>query len=335
VNENAGYDHPRHPIRVVTRRTGLTAATLRAWERRHGAVKPARTGTERRLYSDADIERLRLMRELSGAGHSVAQLARRETEELRVLAREEIRNDRERESADAVRAGAGSLPQLATTVDAEAARDLLAQCDRAVQDLDGATLHRLLMRALVQWGPLSFVSEIAAPLCRRIGTLWENGTLCVAHEHVASVAIRQALGFLLDTVRGGASTRPTLLVTTPSGQRHEFGAMMAGAMAALAGWNVVYLGPDLPAADVLVAARQTRARALALSIVAAADEERIAGELRALRAGVGSRLPLLVGGAAAGRHAPLLEEIGARRVTDFTELTGILDELVRARRPDA
>ena len=325
-------DQPRHPIRVVTRRTGLTAATLRAWERRHGAVKPARSGTERRLYSDADIERLRLLRELSGAGHSVAQLAARETAELRALAREE-RGSEARAGAVAPRPASDRAVVVASEADAAAALDMLVQCEQAIRQLDGATLHRLLMRALVQWGPLPFVGEIAAPLCHRIGTLWENGSLCVAHEHVASVAIRQALGFLLETVRGGASTRPTLVVTTPAGQRHEFGAMMAAAIASLGGWNVVYLGPDLPAADVLIAARQTQARALALSLVVAEDDAATAAELRALRAGAGPDLPFFVGGAASGRHEPLLDEIGAHRVTDFGALGHLLDEVLASSRP--
>ena len=333
MNDDRPSDQPRHPIRLVTRRTGLTAATLRAWERRHGAVKPARSGTERRLYSDADIERLRLLRELSGAGHSVAQLAARETEELRTLAQEERGAGSARDVARSRRHAAEGAPAARTDADEAAALEMLAQCEQAIRMLDGTTLHRLLMRALVQWGPLPFVGEIAAPLCHRIGTLWENGTLCVAHEHVASVAIRQALGFLLDTVQGGASTRPTLVVTTPAGQRHEFGAMMAAAIAALGGWNVVYLGPDLPAADVLIAARQTRARALALSIVVAEDDATIAAELRALRAGAGPDLPFLVGGAASGRHAPLLEEVGARRVTDFAALEAMLDEMLVPSRP--
>ena len=54
---------PKHPIRVVSERTGLSPDVLRAWEKRYRAVEPPRRdGGSQRLYSDADVERLRLLR---------------------------------------------------------------------------------------------------------------------------------------------------------------------------------------------------------------------------------------------------------------------------------
>ncbi|MBX7259713.1 MAG: MerR family transcriptional regulator, partial [Candidatus Hydrogenedentes bacterium] len=51
----------QHPIQVVALRTGLTPHVIRMWERRYAAVCPTRTPTNRRLYSDSDITRLRLL----------------------------------------------------------------------------------------------------------------------------------------------------------------------------------------------------------------------------------------------------------------------------------
>ena len=320
TTELSGAERPRHSIRVAARRTGLTAATLRAWERRYGAVHPARSGTERRLYSDADIERLRLLRELTAEGHGLAQLARLATEDLAALARED-RSTRTPPAPEARDAGAAArLPDDSVTATLDA-------CERAVRALDGAELHRLLMRALVELGPLDFIELVAAPVCHRIGTLWEQAALSVAHEHVASVAIRQALGFLLDTVRGGATTRPQLIATTPPGQRHEFGAMMAAAVASLGGWNVTYLGPDVPVDDVVAAVRQTGARAVALSIVTGLPPT-VVDELRRLREALGPELPLIVGGRAADVFAPVLEEIGARRMPELADFRALLDSML-------
>ena len=321
VNAEPSADQrPRHSIRVAARRTGLTAATLRAWERRYGAVHPARSGAERRLYSDADIERLRLMRELTAAGHGLAQLARLATDDLAALAREER----------AARTPAAPAPRDAVAAprlpDDSVAATLVA-CERAVRALDGTELHRLLMRALVELGPIDFIERVAAPVCHRVGTLWEEAALSVAHEHVASVAIRQALDFLLDTVRGGATTRPQLIATTPPGQRHEFGAMMAAAVASLGGWNVTYLGPDVPVDDVVAAVRQTGARAVALSIVTGLPPT-VVDELRRLREALGPGLTLIVGGRAAEVFAPVLDEIGARHVPELSGFRALLDAML-------
>ena len=72
-----------HPIKAVARLTGLSAYVIRIWEHRYGAVKPERTGTNRRLYSLPQIERLTLLREMSQAGHNIGLIARLPTERLR------------------------------------------------------------------------------------------------------------------------------------------------------------------------------------------------------------------------------------------------------------
>ena len=69
-----------HAIKAVARRTGLTAHVIRIWEKRYGAVKPERTGTNRRLYSDEQIERLSLLRDITRAGHSIGPMATLPTE---------------------------------------------------------------------------------------------------------------------------------------------------------------------------------------------------------------------------------------------------------------
>ena len=318
--DDAGVpDAPRHTIRVAARRTGLTAATLRAWERRHGAVSPARSGTERRLYTDADIERLRLMRELAAQGHGIGQLARASTAELASLARHERAVEASPSSAGEARASATGD----TTTQSSVSQDT---CERAVRGLDGAGLHRILVRALVELGPVRFLDEVVSPLCRRIGELWEQGALSVAHEHVASVAIRQALGFLLETLRVAADDAPRMVATTPAGQRHEFGAMMAAAIAATAGWNVTYLGPDLPVGDIAAAVRQSRARVVALSIVTTWGGPALVEDLRRLREAVGPEVILVAGGASTERFAGALDAIGARRLAEVGDLRRVLEE---------
>src|SRR5437899_10954064 len=77
---------PRYPIRVVAGRVGLTEMTVRAWERRHAAVAPARSKGGQRLFSDADIERLLLLRALIAQGNTISALAALSTPVLRRMA---------------------------------------------------------------------------------------------------------------------------------------------------------------------------------------------------------------------------------------------------------
>jgi len=74
----------RYPIRAVSKLTGIAIDTLRAWERRYGAVTPIRD--ERgRMYTDADVARLRLLGGAVESGHSIGRLAGLSNEELRDL----------------------------------------------------------------------------------------------------------------------------------------------------------------------------------------------------------------------------------------------------------
>jgi DNA-binding transcriptional MerR regulator len=64
------------PIRVVAQLTGINPVTIRAWERRYGLVRPARTPGGHRLYSQVDVERLRAAARLVARGVSISAASR-------------------------------------------------------------------------------------------------------------------------------------------------------------------------------------------------------------------------------------------------------------------
>ena len=84
-----------HPMRVVTRRTGLSPDLLRAWERRYEVVTPSRSKGGRRLYSDADIERLRLLYRATLAGRSIGLVADLSADALAAVVRQDAAADAE------------------------------------------------------------------------------------------------------------------------------------------------------------------------------------------------------------------------------------------------
>jgi methylmalonyl-CoA mutase cobalamin-binding subunit len=132
---------------------------------------------------------------------------------------------------------------------------------------------------------------------------------------------------VLDRVIDTASspgTSPHLIVATPTGQAHEFGALLTAATAAAEGWRVTYLGVSLPAEDIAEAAVRTRARAVALSLVYPAGDPAVAHEIRRLRALLPDRVTTLAGGAAASAYRTPLDETGTRRVGDLGELRAML-----------
>jgi methylmalonyl-CoA mutase cobalamin-binding subunit len=123
---------------------------------------------------------------------------------------------------------------------------------------------------------------------------------------------------------GVADDAPVFLVAGPAGDRHEMGALLAAAAAASEGWRVLYLGTDLPAADIAEAARAGGARAVGMSVVFVDDRGRLLAELRALRERLPLSIPLVVGGRAATSIAGELQQTGAHLVADLDALRATL-----------
>ena len=305
---------PRHPIKIVAQRAGLSLDVLRAWEKRYGVVIPQRSETNRRLYSDGDVERLVLLRKATFGGRSISRVAQLSTEELAALVAED-------------EAALAQAPRPLTSTGEELpARFQLEACIGAVERMDDKSLESMLSQAAIELGRPVLIEQLLIPLIQKIGDLWEDGSLRVGHEHLFSSVVRTFLGNI-KRVFDTPDSAPQLIITTPAGQKHELGAMIAVATAAFQGWRETYLGPDLPAEDIAVAVQQTKAKAIALSVVYPLDDPMLATELRRLRQLIPEEVPIIVGGRATGAYREVLNQIGAVVVHDMAEFRGKLDEL--------
>lgn len=309
---------PRHPIRVAASRTGLSLDVLRVWERRYAAVHPGRGEGGHRLYSDADIERLGLLRRATEAGRSISHVAPLPDEELKRLVEQD-----EAASLDRREAVAGT----GVRVQGEAASGLYLEAALAAADrLDPAGLDAVLRQATLALGTGSLISGVLAPFLERVGDGWRRGDLTPAHEHAASAVVHGVLDWIGTASEPGRNA-PGIVIATPASERHELGAMLAAALARASGWRVTYLGPDLPVEAIAGAARQTGAACVALSLIYPPAAEKFLGELTVLRAELGDGIPLIVGGAAAVGRERALAERGARVVADLNGFMEALSEL--------
>lgn len=299
-------NEPRHPIRVVSRRTGLKPDLIRAWERRYGAVSPGRSATRRRFYSDSEIERLSLLCRVVRSGHAISHVAQLPSEELEELA---------------ARDASSQIPAVGPTGRTEA---ILTSCLAAVQRLDPPSLGAQIQRASVELSATELLDDLLAPLMQRIGDQWKQGTLRPFQEHMASAVVRSFLGLSLAEA---SPLAPVLVSATPSRQRHELGAMLATASAAAEGWRVVYLGPDLPPEEIAAAALHQGARVVALSLVYPPDDALLRDDLRRLRRLLDPRTDMIVGGRAASAYADILQETGALHLDDLRELRRRLETI--------
>lgn len=246
-------------IGAVAKRTGVSEHTLRMWERRYGSLARTRAKGGGRLYGEREVQRILLLRDLVALGHSIGQIATLSDDELKRALLAAPGSG----AADAVGARpAGEGPGAAAFRGARAGELFM----EAVLRLDTEEASRVLSEAALNHPTRALVEECIGPALRRIGELWHEGKLSVAHEHAASAVVRSLLGTMLRAQRVPPGA-PTIVCATPAGERHELGAMMSAVLLAEMGWRVVYLGAELPASDLAKAASDVGARAIALSLV--------------------------------------------------------------------
>lgn len=230
-------DTPRHRIGAVARLTGISTHALRVWERRYGTVKPGRSGGGDRLYSDGDVQRLRLIKRLLGLGHGIGDVAALPEEELEKLLSLHDQGESEAE--------------------AEPGRQLVERYLEHIERLDLASAEQTLAGAALALPRRELIDLVLVPLLREVGSRWQAGELHVAQEHAASAMVRSQLGAMLRLFAPEVGA-PSAVATTPAGELHELGALMAAVVAAMSGWRSVYLGPNLPVSEVVHAAKTSR-----------------------------------------------------------------------------
>ena len=215
-------------IGELSRRTGVSVALLRAWERRYGVTHPIRTPGGFRTFGAEDERRVRAMREGIDGGLSASR------------------------AAAAVISGAGLL-----TADAAAAMrpaDIRAALGDAVDRFDERGANAALDRLLAGFSIETALGEGVLPYLQSLGAQWEAGEVTIAQEHFATSIIR---GRLLALARNwGEGSGPLALLACPPGEQHDLGLICFGLGLRERAWRITLLGPNTPIATLAAAAEQ-------------------------------------------------------------------------------
>lgn len=269
-----------YSIKYVSHQTGLNQHLIRVWERRYRVVVPKRTSTNRRLYAEADILRLKLLGKAVSSGHTISQVAGMSSEELMRLINQNSHCNRQMEP------DGDKLPDAAYFCELALA---------SVVEMDIGGLESALSKAAVNLTRPELIADLIVPLCHKIGELWKNGDMKIVNEHLATPVIR---AFLWDMLRSThiAALAPKIVITTPLGQPHELGALTIALTASESGWNPLYFGPSLPSEEIAAAAKFVEARAVALSITHQSDNSRLNKDLYRLCNYLNGTISLFIGG---------------------------------------
>jgi len=295
----------KYPIKVVSQMTGLSVFVIRAWEKRYSVVTPSRTETNRRLYSEEEIEKLKLLNEAVQRGHNIGGIANLSINELRTVL--------DHNPVNSVRLKDTLVEEIIDV------NSIIIPCVEAIKLYDGKALETLLLETSSKMSQPQLIENLIVPLVYKIGDMWHDGTLRVANEHLASAIIRSFLSSLIEQ-HIPSENAPIIISATPRGQDHELGALIVGVVAASIGWKVLYLGPNLPVDDIVAVTHNLEAKVIALSIVYPGDDPQLKKDLLNLKRMLSKNVSLIVGGRAANGYLDALNAIGAIVVKDTKQL---------------
>lgn len=225
---------PLYNTKAVAQETGVPADTFRAWERRYGVPHPQRTEGGHRLYSERDIAIIRWLRDRTGEGMTISQA-------IALLS-----------------SGAESnLGWLSTAVDREPRswERLGTQLLAALIDYDASRADKVLGEAFALYPLEEVLTRLIQPTMVEIGERWHRGELAITTEHFATQFVRRKISSLINTY-DITEGRGMIVVGCAPSEQHDLGAMMTALFLVRHGWQVIYLGPEVPKADLMETIRR-------------------------------------------------------------------------------
>jgi len=231
--EGEAYRDPIFNLKAVAERTGVTADALRAWERRYGLPSPARTEASHRVYAQRDID-------------IIQWLVARQEEGLRIGRAVKLWRSLEGEGKDPLR----SMP---LPTERPARRTPAGQTIASLRDewlaaslaFDERGAEGVLSQAFAMYPPERVCSDIIGAAISEIGQGWYQGEVTPQQEHFASQLAARRLKGLLEATPP-PTRRGRILAACPSGEEHTLGLLTLALLLRRAGWDVVYIGADVP-----------------------------------------------------------------------------------------
>lgn len=235
INEN---EHT-YNLKAVVQETGLKPVTIRAWERRYGLPKPERTAGGHRLYSQRDMDILKWLIARQQEGVSISRA-------VAMWQSLEAEGQNPLTSASPVSGFSSptSLPETSTNLLADLRQAWIKACLAFDQD----KIDQVMQQAFSRFAAEIICIEILQKGLAEIGQGWFEHKVTVQQEHFASAQAMRRLELLV--AAQAAPTRPErILVACAPRDTHTFSALLLTFLLGRYGWEVVYLGADVPSSQ--------------------------------------------------------------------------------------
>jgi len=211
-------------IKELETLSGIKAHTIRIWEQRYNFLKPSRTATNIRTYSNDELKTILTVALLNKHGYKISKIDTMEPEQR-------------------------YQQVLHLSGDDALNEHLVNQLIGCMIDLDIRHFEALLNDCIQRMGMETAIKTIVFSFLEKIGILWQTGHINPAHEHIVSNIIRQKLVAAIETLSFPVQARPLFLLLLPEDEHHELGLLFVYYLLKQRGIPVIYLGANVPLKD--------------------------------------------------------------------------------------
>jgi DNA-binding transcriptional MerR regulator/methylmalonyl-CoA mutase cobalamin-binding subunit len=309
-----------YSIQSVSQMCGLSTHCIRAWEKRYGAIKPERSNNGRRLYSEAELNRLQMLGKLSSLGNAISLIANLPDTELEKLLLK-------------MNQGRSAIQSFSQSKSLVEPKTYLLNLFMALSAYKLDVLTHELNKASMDLTCKEFALDVVAALFRKVGEYVHEGKMSIAQEHTLSALTKFFIGRRIGQhYRLDHKSKLKIILATPLGEHHSIGLMLASLLMAEHQVNFVYLGEDLPEESIAEAAKATNSEVVLLAVSPAyANRTRNINDVTLnLRSHLPKNTQIWIGGAVDQVRASLVRDAGVTTFNCLATLDSRLAQLVAA-----
>ncbi len=271
-------------IQMAAQLSGLSAHTIRAWEKRYQAISPSRSDNGRRLYSTEEVERLNLLSQLTNLGSSISQIASLPDEELKTIHSKLI----------STKSGALSLSATKTNqiLSAEETKNKLIE---ALEKYQVDTISVILSEAKLNFSPKELALKVLDPVLKVVRELSRNQTFKHAQVQALEALIKFHAGTIVYSHYEKAFKNANKIVLTTMENNHQTLDILLGALLCCEyNHSFYYLSANLPSASIVEAMNATESNVLILGIAPTTPDQELRNHLELILGSLPAKTQILV-----------------------------------------
>lgn len=212
-------------IKDLENLSGIKAHTIRIWEQRYQFLKPCRTDTNIRYYSNDELKKILNIALLNKYGFKISHIDKMNEREVN--------------------------EQILSLTQVEACHErIINEMIQCMVDLDINQMEKIIDEYIQSEGIEQAITQVIFPYLEKIGILWITNHINPAQEHLVSNIIRQKLIVGIDAVSTPKKSDKTVLLFLPEGEYHEMGLLFMNYQFKSRGIGTIYLGANIPLQDV-------------------------------------------------------------------------------------